>query len=145
MFIFVKYRFRCPFVLTLPEAIQKVTVKDGEFCKRCDTALVNVEFNKVGDTQNDHNNFDVCFFKEKNPDLTNLTSACILCHEYFLETIQKTVTYITNMQNRPSTGRGGQRGGRGQGRGRGGGRGGRGRGRGSSRGGGRGGRGRGRN
>lgn len=89
----------------------------------------------------------VLFFKEKNPGLIDLTSACILCHEYFLETIQKTVTYITNMQNRPSTGRGGHRGGRGQGRGRGGGRGGRGggsRGRGSSRGGGRG-RGRGRN
>jgi hypothetical protein len=39
--------FRCPFVLALPEAIQKITMKDGEFCKKCDTALMDVEFNKV--------------------------------------------------------------------------------------------------
>ncbi len=40
--------FRCPFVLALPEAIQKITLKQGEFCKQCDTALMDVEFNKVG-------------------------------------------------------------------------------------------------
>jgi hypothetical protein len=39
--------FRCPFVLTLPEAIQKITMKEGEFCKKCDTALMDVEFNTV--------------------------------------------------------------------------------------------------
>lgn len=38
---------RCPFVLSLPEAIQKVTMKEGEFCSRCDTALMDVDFNKV--------------------------------------------------------------------------------------------------
>lgn len=75
--------------------------------------------------------------------MTKLSSACVLCHEYFQDTIQRTVTFISNMQNRPNYGRGGNaRGGpRGGGRGRGRGRGG---GRGSSRGGGRG-RGRGRN
>jgi hypothetical protein len=38
---------RCPFVLALPEAIQKIKMKEGEFCKQCDTALMDVEFNKV--------------------------------------------------------------------------------------------------
>ena len=28
--------------------------------------------------------------KEKNPDLTRLSSACILCHEYSQDTIQRT-------------------------------------------------------
>jgi hypothetical protein len=41
------FLFRCPFVLILPEAIQKITMKEGEFCKQCDTALMDVEFNKV--------------------------------------------------------------------------------------------------
>ncbi|CAF3581946.1 unnamed protein product [Adineta steineri] len=130
-----KYRLacnKCPFVLALPDAIQKITMKENEFCKQCDTALMNIEFNK-----------------EKHPDLSNLQAACLLCHEYFLDTIQRTVTYITNMQNRPAYVRGPMRGGGRGGRGRG--RGGGGRGRGSSRGGGRGrgegrgGRGRGRN
>ncbi|CAF3135019.1 unnamed protein product [Rotaria socialis] len=124
-----KYRLacnKCPFVLTLPETIQKITIK-SEFCEKCDTALMDVEFNK-----------------EKSPDLLSLSSACLLCHEYFLEAIQRTVTYLNNLQNRPTDGRGGAfggprgggrggRGGRGRGRGRGGG--GSSRGRGSSRGG----------
>ena len=69
--------------------------------------------------------------------MDGLTSACILCHEYFQDTIQRTVTFISNMQNRPNYGRGGNaRGGpRGGGRGRGRGRGRGGSGRGSSRGG----------
>ena len=77
--------------------------------------------------------------KEKFPDLAKLTSVCILCHEYFVETIQRTVTYIANMENRPAYAQGAARGGH-----RGGGRGGRGRGGSRGRGSSRGGRGRGR-
>ena len=39
--------FRCPFVLALPEAIQKIKMKENEFCKQCDTALMDIDFNKV--------------------------------------------------------------------------------------------------
>ncbi len=119
-------------------------MKEGEFCKKCDTALMDVEFNKVGKRRLIKKKLK-SLFQEKYPDLSGLSSACILCHEYFLETIQRTVTFITNMQNRPNYGRGGDaRGGqRGGGRGRGRGRGGNSRGRGPSRGGR--GRGRGRN
>lgn len=49
LIVYLKYwfYFRCPFVLSLPDAIQKITMKEGEFCKQCDTALMDVEFNKV--------------------------------------------------------------------------------------------------
>lgn len=47
--------FRCQFVLALPEAIQKITMKQGEFCKQCDSALMDVEFNKVKRKQNKNN------------------------------------------------------------------------------------------
>ena len=43
--------FRCSFVLLLLETIQKGTMKEGEFCSRCDTTLMDVDFNKIEDDQ----------------------------------------------------------------------------------------------
>jgi len=50
--------------LALPEVIQKITMKEGAFCKQCDTALMDIEFNKV-ENQIKSNKISIDMFRKK--------------------------------------------------------------------------------